>query len=225
MPPRDARFRGREADRRCRVCDRARACMPTIDRPLNAVASNSSEDAADWRRETVTFDAAYGNERVIAYVYLPKTSAPPFQTMVYFPGGDAQLLRSSRELNLTNVDFVDSQRPRAGLSRLQRHLRARRDRVRPQRVSRPDDGACQGFRTGRGLHRHAPRPRCRPHRVLRRQHGRLSPASIINAPRAASEGDASSWAAVWPVASARRRSISLNFVPRMHAPTLMVNGD
>ncbi len=75
------------------------------DRPL-ASRVDSIEELADWRRETVTFDAAYGNERVIAYVYLPKTSAPPYQTVIYFPGGDAQMLRSSRELNLTYVDFI-----------------------------------------------------------------------------------------------------------------------
>jgi formylglycine-generating enzyme required for sulfatase activity/predicted Ser/Thr protein kinase len=64
------------------------------------------EDAPEWRRETVTIDAAYGNERIIVHLYLPKTAAPPYQPVVYFPGGDAPLLRSSRELNLTNVDFV-----------------------------------------------------------------------------------------------------------------------
>ena len=75
------------------------------NRPLASRVDNI-EELADWRRETVTFDAAYGNERVIAYVYLPKTSAPPYQTVIYFPGGDAQMLRSSRELNLTYVDFI-----------------------------------------------------------------------------------------------------------------------
>ena len=74
-------------------------------RPLDARLERS-EDAPDWRRETVTFDAAYGKERVIAYLYLPKSAAPPYQTIVYFPGGDAPLLRSSRQLNLTNVEFV-----------------------------------------------------------------------------------------------------------------------
>ena len=75
-------------------------------RPLNARIENT-EEAADWRRETVTFDAAYGDERVIAYLYLPKSAAPPpYQTVIYFPGGDAPLLRSSRVLNLTNVDFI-----------------------------------------------------------------------------------------------------------------------
>jgi predicted esterase len=45
--------------------------------------------AADWTREKVTFNAAYGDERVIAYLYLPKNASPPFQTVVYFPGSSA----------------------------------------------------------------------------------------------------------------------------------------
>lgn len=39
--------------------------------------------------EKVTFDAAYGNERVIAYLFLPRTAAPPYQTVVLFPGANA----------------------------------------------------------------------------------------------------------------------------------------
>jgi predicted Ser/Thr protein kinase len=74
-------------------------------RPLNHTL-DTTEDAADWRRETVSFDAAYGSERVVAYVYVPKSAAPPYQVVIYFPGGDATLLPSSRVLNLTNVDFV-----------------------------------------------------------------------------------------------------------------------
>jgi formylglycine-generating enzyme required for sulfatase activity/tRNA A-37 threonylcarbamoyl transferase component Bud32 len=74
-------------------------------KPLNP-RIEATENLPDWRRETITFDAAYGDERVIAYVYLPAAASPPYQTVVYFPGGDAQLIRSSRELNLTNVDFV-----------------------------------------------------------------------------------------------------------------------
>ena len=37
-------------------------------------------------REKVTFDAAYGHERVTAYLLLPKNASPPFQTVVYYPG-------------------------------------------------------------------------------------------------------------------------------------------
>ena len=37
-------------------------------------------------RARVTFDAAYGHERVPAYLFLPKNTTPPYQTVVYFPG-------------------------------------------------------------------------------------------------------------------------------------------
>jgi eukaryotic-like serine/threonine-protein kinase len=73
--------------------------------PLN-VRTEAAEEMADWRRETVTFAAAYGGERVTVYVYLPKNSLPPYQPIVYAPGGDAQLLPSSRTLRLTESEFL-----------------------------------------------------------------------------------------------------------------------
>jgi formylglycine-generating enzyme required for sulfatase activity/predicted Ser/Thr protein kinase len=42
-----------------------------------------------WTWEKVSFDAAYGNERVIAHVYLPRNASPPFQAVVFFPGAGA----------------------------------------------------------------------------------------------------------------------------------------
>ena len=53
-----------------------------------------------WRRERVSFRAAYGQERVPAYVFVPNDFRPPFHAVVYFPGSDAVRLRSSRELNI-----------------------------------------------------------------------------------------------------------------------------
>jgi dienelactone hydrolase len=52
-------------------------------------------------QEKVSFDAAYGRERVTAYLFLPKHSSPPFQTVVYFPGGGAFL---DDKLDLSDVD-------------------------------------------------------------------------------------------------------------------------
>jgi serine/threonine protein kinase/formylglycine-generating enzyme required for sulfatase activity/pimeloyl-ACP methyl ester carboxylesterase len=65
--------------------------------PLNAVVE-SAESAGDWKREKITFAAAYGNERVIAYLYLPLKTSPPFQTVVYFPGADAPSDRSFADM-------------------------------------------------------------------------------------------------------------------------------
>jgi dienelactone hydrolase len=43
----------------------------------------------DGTRERVSFNAAYGGERVVAYLFLPKNAVPPFQTVVYFPNAAA----------------------------------------------------------------------------------------------------------------------------------------
>ncbi len=52
-------------------------------------------------REKVTFDAAYGRERVIAYLFLPKDASPPFQTVVYFPAVMAFL---NDKLDLSSIE-------------------------------------------------------------------------------------------------------------------------
>lgn len=65
---------------------------------LNA-AVESREEEEDWIREEITFDAAYGNERMSAYLFLPKKGDPPYQTVIYFPGSGAIHARSSESLS------------------------------------------------------------------------------------------------------------------------------
>ena len=55
------------------------------------------ESPACWRREKITFNAAYGNERVIAYVFAPRESRGPYQPIVYFPSAMARNLSSSED--------------------------------------------------------------------------------------------------------------------------------
>jgi serine/threonine protein kinase/formylglycine-generating enzyme required for sulfatase activity/cephalosporin-C deacetylase-like acetyl esterase len=62
-------------------------------KPLNALIERT-EVAGEWTRQKVSFDAAYGNERVIAYVHLPRKGRPPYQTVLYFPGWGATFLNS-----------------------------------------------------------------------------------------------------------------------------------
>jgi serine/threonine protein kinase/formylglycine-generating enzyme required for sulfatase activity/dienelactone hydrolase len=57
--------------------------------PLNPVIENIESNSPFWREEKITFDAAYGGERVIAYLFLPKAGKPPYQTVIYFPGAGA----------------------------------------------------------------------------------------------------------------------------------------
>jgi eukaryotic-like serine/threonine-protein kinase len=62
--------------------------------PLNASVEPFGQSEEDWKAEKITYNAAYGNERVITYLFLPKKAKPPFQTVVYFPGSNALLLRT-----------------------------------------------------------------------------------------------------------------------------------
>jgi len=45
--------------------------------PLNGAVESVDESSPYWRKERVAFDAAYGHERVPAYLYLPRNAAPP----------------------------------------------------------------------------------------------------------------------------------------------------
>ncbi len=56
---------------------------------LNAEIESVDDSSPYWTKERVTFSAAYGDERVIALLYRPKQTAPPYQTVVYFPGAGA----------------------------------------------------------------------------------------------------------------------------------------
>ncbi len=66
---------------------------------LNARVESRDEISEDWIQERITFDAAYGGERVIAHLFLPKNTAPPYQTVIYFPGGASQFQKSSEGLD------------------------------------------------------------------------------------------------------------------------------
>lgn len=76
--------------------------------PLRSVIESRRETPA-WIEERITFDAAYGHERMIAYLLLPKTNSPPYQTVVYFPGVGAVYQHTSEALlrgDLPLIDFV-----------------------------------------------------------------------------------------------------------------------
>lgn len=73
--------------------------------PLNSKLEAVDENSPDWRREKVTFDAAYGGERIPAYLFLPKNVRPPLQTVVFFPSVAAFFIPNSE--NLGDMQFVD----------------------------------------------------------------------------------------------------------------------
>ena len=48
----------------------------------------ATEETEHWRRERASFAAAYGTDRVVAQLYLPKNVTPPYQAVIWFGGGD-----------------------------------------------------------------------------------------------------------------------------------------
>jgi cephalosporin-C deacetylase-like acetyl esterase len=47
------------------------------------------ENPEYWRKEQITYNAAYGNERILARLFVPKNVSPPYQTVIYFPHAGA----------------------------------------------------------------------------------------------------------------------------------------
>jgi eukaryotic-like serine/threonine-protein kinase len=79
----------------------------TYDRTPLAARTDAVDDRAPaWRKETISFAAAYGGERVPAYLFLPKNATPPYQTIVLFPSGYARSVASSETLDLAFFDFI-----------------------------------------------------------------------------------------------------------------------
>lgn len=64
------------------------------------------ESSADWKREKVSFRAAYGNERVTAYLFLPRNALPPYAVVVYFPGVSSFFKRSSSTISPEGASFA-----------------------------------------------------------------------------------------------------------------------
>jgi predicted esterase len=79
--------------------------------PLEARIVRVNDSIAEYRRETVSIRTAYGQERMEVHLLIPRNVSPPYQSVIWFPGGDASLLRSSENFSSAFlVDFI----PRSG---------------------------------------------------------------------------------------------------------------
>lgn len=75
-------------------------------RDLKPLSEGIDEDTPDWRREKVTFAAPYENERITAYLYIPKRAKPPYQAVVYGNPGMALRLASPQPAEERFFDFL-----------------------------------------------------------------------------------------------------------------------
>jgi formylglycine-generating enzyme required for sulfatase activity/dienelactone hydrolase len=62
--------------------------------PLDPKIEAVEDSSEYYLRERVSFNAAYGGERVVAYLYLPKNTKKPYQSVIIFPGSGAMQLSS-----------------------------------------------------------------------------------------------------------------------------------
>jgi dienelactone hydrolase len=53
---------------------------------LEARVDQTDDSPPLWTKETLSFKAAYANDRVLAHLFLPKNAAPPYQTIVVLGG-------------------------------------------------------------------------------------------------------------------------------------------
>jgi dienelactone hydrolase len=75
--------------------------------PLNAKLEPVRQDSAEWRKEKVVIDAAYGKERVPIYLFLPARVRAPYQVVIYCPTARAVDIPSSENLaDMHLIDFV-----------------------------------------------------------------------------------------------------------------------
>jgi eukaryotic-like serine/threonine-protein kinase len=74
--------------------------------PLNTRVESVDDSSPYWRKETISFDAAYAGERVPANVFLPRNATPPYQTVVVFPSAYALYAASSQLLDYSRFNFI-----------------------------------------------------------------------------------------------------------------------
>ncbi|HUF27468.1 MAG TPA: protein kinase [Gemmatimonadaceae bacterium] len=78
--------------------------------PLEPFAERE-EDFPGYLREIVSINAAYGRERMAVHLLIPRDVAPPYQSVIWYPGDDAFLLPSSDSYSSAYLfDFL----PRGG---------------------------------------------------------------------------------------------------------------
>ncbi len=137
----------------------------------------ATRQAEAWTEEVISIAAAYGNERVPVHLYLPRGYPPPYQAVVYYPGGNGYWLD---EFDSSIFDYVWNFLPKTGRAvvyPVYRGMFERNDGMKDggAPAARRDRRIMQveGSRAYTGLPRDAKRHRQLEARLFRAQRGRL----------------------------------------------------
>ena len=74
--------------------------------PLHATVVHFDNADEAWTTEKISYTAAYGNEQAITYLFIPRKGKAPFQTVVFFPGSNALLLRKFELYTTASLDAI-----------------------------------------------------------------------------------------------------------------------
>jgi eukaryotic-like serine/threonine-protein kinase len=76
--------------------------------PLDEKLEWTDDSPPNWRMEKATFTAAYPNERVIVYLFLPKNVPPPYQAVIFVQAGYGFVVSSSQDgRNTQDLSYWD----------------------------------------------------------------------------------------------------------------------
>lgn len=75
-------------------------------RELKPAIDEADDSSPYWRKEKVSFAAAYDDERMTAFLFLPKNAKPPYQALVYHPGGGATSSTFASMDGLNRIEFI-----------------------------------------------------------------------------------------------------------------------
>jgi dienelactone hydrolase len=73
--------------------------------PLDATVDTTVQHE-QYTRQLVRFAAAYGNERMAAYLFLPTRGTPPFKAVVLYPGSNVIFENTLSERYVQTFDFL-----------------------------------------------------------------------------------------------------------------------
>ena len=74
--------------------------------PLDVRVHAVDDGSPHWRKETVSFAGPAGGDRIPAFFFAPKNVDPPYQAIVFFPSSYAREIPSSEALDLVTFEFI-----------------------------------------------------------------------------------------------------------------------
>ena len=88
-------------------CSAASPSFYDYDRtPLKPKLDYRDTTSEFWVRERISFDAAYGGERMAAVLFIPKHGKPPYQTVVMMGGSGNLYTHSDSAINELQLDYL-----------------------------------------------------------------------------------------------------------------------